>query len=251
MLKLDEIREDPVVRAVADYAASLTRRDIVFRHLDDWQPTRQLAKLPSPACVRSGQRDEVYLSEMLPRHTAVHELLHIVLAEEGYVDLRFSHDDGRPSQYEHEFRQGRDDLLNKVIHAEIYRRMDAEYGLDMDIYKTNVVDELLSDFDQQISRGELTFTLGRQIHFFNVLDLFHLRPQSSSFLARYEAEHPAVHSAAVAASIAATGIGFDTPQASLDAARLFTKHVIDFGNLHGNDAENDLWRSIEWFLPKP
>lgn len=252
MLNLDELIERPAIQKARERVEALTSLPVNFRHVSQWKPSdpEHPHKLPGPAMHPTDIAFNVYLDETLPEQMAVHELLHVVMIEEGYPDIRF--DGARAptgSRYQRSFEAFADGLVNKFQHPEIYRRMEQEYGQDMRTYQVHVSSQLASGSALDVANGPLSFPLGKQTAIVDILDQLYLSPGSSPFIARYRTASPDTVAAAEALQLEFDQTGFATPEDALHNLKLFVEHEIRFGKAIGVGRDNDLWLALEWFLP--
>ena len=83
MNDLNALQSMPSVAKATEQLRSLSSgRPIEFFHTCDWVPSgpNDPKTLHSAAYVRSDDKDRIYVSETLPEHMAVHELLHASLS---------------------------------------------------------------------------------------------------------------------------------------------------------------------------
>lgn len=226
----------------------LTAKPVFFFHMNDWQPEEPNAPqvLPSPCVVECPDQYRVYLNENLPEHMAAHELLHIVLIQEGYPEPQIVEGmQCRNSFYRTQFIAEMTNLMNKFIHPEVYRRMEG-YGLDMVPYQDRVSKELADLARHQFVNGLVAFPLARQAQVFNVWDLLALGEPGHRALSIYKTNARDIYEVADKSSAFLKTIGLATPETSGRVAELLLEEIISFGIRLGDEPDNDLWRALRW-----
>lgn len=250
-LEFDEILQRPNVKTLLERVRTLTTRPINFRHTSEWKPTAtgHPPRLISPAMHPTDTSYDIYLNEVLPEQMVVHELLHIVLVEEGYPDIAFDETKAPKNAPHRQYFEGfYDDLVNKLQHPEIYRRMEEEYGQDMPPYRAHVTDGLIAQaFDP--SNQFLSFPLGKQTAIVEIIDHLYLQPESRKNLHRYRSATPITYKVAISIHQEMKKIEFRTPQDALKCLNIFLDHIYECGKKIGAKLDNELWRAISWHLP--
>jgi hypothetical protein len=163
----------------------------------------------------------IFIEETSPRvhHAAVHELLHAILVEEGYCQIRH-----RMPTWVSEI------LSNEMQHPEIFRRMD-RYGLDMTPYWEQWDRELgagVQSMERKLARDR-TVAFG---HFPQVFTWFFFPSFAVPHLARYRECNPVLHEAAQAAYRETRGVGFENADRHRQSIEIFRRHWLRYCEDH-------------------
>jgi hypothetical protein len=253
MNDLNSVKNLPSVTKAIARLRSLTDRPLQIKHVDEWVPTDPTdpPQLPSAAYVRWDDRDEVYVTDVLPEHMLVHELLHPILWAEGYPDLILSNRQGLryTKQHEDQFRGRIDGIKDSLEHHEVHRRMREVYDLDMAPYyehKARVHSRQLEAIVKNVSR-EIPFVI--QIEIVDVLEMHSYRSYFGPAFDAYQRVTPAAVRAAEELSFKIRESGFATPVMARATYETVRKYLVAWGSRVGmNEAENDLWRGLDFPL---
>lgn len=139
--------------------------------------------------------------------------------------------------------------MNKLQHPEIYRRMAEEHGQDMPPYRAYVTAALVTDQTFDLSKGPLSYPLGRQRAIVDIIDHLYLQPESRANLDRYRSLAWNTFAVAEGLKKEMDKIGFRTPREALRCLNLFLDFIITYGKTMNAKLENALWRAISWYLP--
>ena len=253
MIDLNSVKNLPSVTEAIARLRSLTDRPLQIKHVDEWTPTDPTDPpvLPSAAYVRWDDRDEVYVTDVLPEHMLVHELLHPILWAEGYPDLILSNRQGLryTKQHEEHFRTHIDGIKDSLEHHEVHRRMREVYGLDMAPYyeyKAREHSRQLDAIVKSVSR-ELPFVIQKEI--VDVLEMLEYRAYFGPEFDAYQRATPVAVRAAEELCGKIRESGFATPamaRASYETIRLYLVAWASRGAM--NEAEHDLWRGLDFPL---
>ncbi len=251
-LDLAEIQRRPAIVKLLGDVKALASRPVNFRHMADWNPIQPglPEQLHSPAMVPTDNSYDVYLNEILSEQMAVHELLHVILVEEGYPDIKFDEAKAPANAPNREsFERMYDGLVNKFQHPEIYRRMKEVYGQDMPPYRAYVATGLVNELTFDTSTGILSFPLGRQSAIADIIEHLYLQPESQIYLDRYRSLAGETYAVGHEIKREMDRIGFKTPQDALRCLNLFLERVFQYGKTMSVNLDNDLWRALTWYLP--
>jgi hypothetical protein len=149
-------------------------------------------------------------SSELVHHSAVHELLHGILVEEGYCQIA--------AQVPNSIHPM---LTNEMQHPEIFRRM-AGYDLDMSVYWPHWRHELRNHLDEM--KGDEHDRHAGIAHLPQLFTWFFFQTVSAPYLAEYLEFNEGVYRAASAAYEAARSIGFADAKSQRQSLEILKDH---------------------------
>ena len=253
MIDLEAIRELPSVANAMEQLRSLSHRPLEIKHTSQWVATGPTDPpfLHCAAYVRTDDRDEIYLNNILPEHMAVHELIHPILWAEGYPDVRLVKRPGLryTQQHEEHFEAHIDGIRDSLEHHEVHRRMMGVFGLDMAPYYTHKAKEHSAQLDEIVATvsREIPFVIQKEI--IDVLEMLEYKEYFGKSLDAYRKATPMAYSSCELLFGKVGPVGFATPKDALACYEMIRNFIVAFGSRIGmSESENDLWRGLDFPL---
>jgi len=256
MIDLDELNSRPSVSAALRDLKALSDRPITVKHTSDWVPTEpdDPSSLHSAAYVRMPDHDEVYVGDDIPEHMAVHELIHPILWAEGYPDVRLVTRPGLrfSTQKKRLFECNIAGIRDALEHHEVHRRMKDIYGLDMAPYFRHKAAEHSLQLDHLVANVSREFSFSIQKEIIDVLEMLEYKDFFRGSLDKYHQITPHAFSSCVQLLEQLKPVGFSTPVSSQHCYETVRTFLVELGSRVGmNEAENDLWRGLDFPLGTP
>lgn len=180
--------------------------------------------------------------------TYVHEVLHLILAYEGFPKVYIDNDilqktvPPRMHQSIHMLAAYFDSTID---HPEIYTRMKDGYNLDMESYFGGLLIQKQTRFNSKRNGdpNEVLFDLQQNI--LDSVEYFYYQNKKEEILTLYKGVSPRAYSSSVKLNAIINKIGFSTPAKALKMANEIMRHIIRFGvkrQLH--PSLTNLWKSL-------
>jgi hypothetical protein len=214
-LSWDEYLRNPAVAAAYEDLIKLTTRTVALHSLS------LIPRVPQSCyCAWSGAI-HIFIDESSDRvhHSAVHELLHGILVEEGYCRIAAR----LPNSFHGMFS-------NEMQHPEIFRRMEV-YGLDMSDYWSHWDKELKGFLADMLDELTIDKHAGAS-HMPQLFTWFFLQHISAPYLEEYRHANSTAYLAARAAYEDTKGIGFANTERHRQSFELFKSHWSRFCGDH-------------------
>jgi hypothetical protein len=209
-LSWDDFLGNAAVAAAYRDLTKLTKRTVALH------PRSLIPRVPQSCYCAWSDAIHIFIEKSSDRvhHSAVHELLHGILVEEGYCLIA-----ARLPESIHPM------LTNEMQHPEIFRRME-RYGLDMAAYWPHWHNELRGHLDDMMA--ENVDPHAGVAHMPQLFTWFFFQQVSAPYLAEYREFNPLVYQAAEAAYEAARNIGFADAASQLRSLAIVKDHWARF-----------------------
>lgn len=212
-LKWDQFRQNPAVDAAYRDLMRLTKRTVALH------PRSLVPGVPESFYCAWKDAIHIFLEESCPRvhHSAVHELLHGIVVEEGYGKVAAKLPDRVQTV-----------LSNEMQHTEMFRRMET-YGLDMTEYWSHW-DEQLAGFMRRLPHSWRPYN-GIE-HFPQVFTWFFFPKASARHLAEFRRQSPLVYQFAEEAYRDVSAIGIADAERQRQGIERFRQHWLRYCEKH-------------------
>lgn len=205
--------------------------------------------------VQQPERIEIYCDlsrpENLRQAIVVHEILHIVLAHEGYPEIVVNEKmcSGLPTQQQRLLTGLKDRFKSAIDHPEIFRRMTSAFKLDLDSYFEAQVDQKLRMFQSGSRNGpqrDQNYCFQRQQGIMWGIELFwYPTMQRDRILSAFQRMYPDSYQSCVSLHEKVKGICFQTPTSCYESAQIIRSHIISYGKSKGVGVLNRMWEALQ------
>lgn len=180
----------------------------------------------------------------------VHEILHILLKNEGFPEVMINNNTARnlPSEMKSGLQKLQPVFSSAITHPEIYHRMYNEFDLNLDPYFEIEVKQKISRFQKgkepTIKNGEYYFY--RQQDILAGLDYFlYGKDYSNKILDIFKSYHRNAYDSCIYLNRRVNRIGLNNPRAVYKSAQFIKEYMIKYGNKRSIGIYNELWKALD------
>lgn len=203
----------------------------------------------------SDEAINVYISELCPEQSLVHEVLHKVLDCEGFpnawIDAGFAKG-ALPAGMLRALPALQAAFTSTVQHPEVFRRMEDDYDLDLDGYYALQAGQKLGRLERlSANENPVLYHFFRQEDILLCLDCLLWGGHGRKVLAYFRETFAEAHASCLELAEKVRARGFSTPGAALESALAIREHIMDYGERNLADRRlNDMWRALDVRLPE-